>query len=155
MWGAFREPIKTFLASRHQRRSRERSRRDVVFGSFGTGSSQQQVRPCPLCPESRQVTASQRNDAMGHEQTWPLNARVQGPLCSKTDAVAEPLRWRLRYVAKGQNPDSWWPTQPPEDGLNAALSLMSFVRGVATPAIECIIQRHASLELFEIVIIHP
>ena len=28
---------------------------DVRFGSFATGSSQQQVGPCPLCPDSDQI----------------------------------------------------------------------------------------------------
>jgi hypothetical protein len=28
---------------------------DVRFGSFATGSSQQQVVPCPLCPDSDQI----------------------------------------------------------------------------------------------------
>ena len=36
---------------------------EVRFGSFATGSSHQQVKPCPLCPESRRAIASQRNDA--------------------------------------------------------------------------------------------
>ncbi len=29
--------------------------RDVQFGSFATGLSQQQVQPCPLCPDSDQI----------------------------------------------------------------------------------------------------
>jgi len=32
-----------------------RSLPDVRFGSFATGSSQQQVGPCPLCPDSDQI----------------------------------------------------------------------------------------------------
>src|SRR6201999_663021 len=28
---------------------------DVAYGSFAIGSSQQQVRPCPLCPDSDQI----------------------------------------------------------------------------------------------------
>src|SRR6202043_2803900 len=30
--------------------------RDARFGSFAIGSTQQQVRPCPLCPDSDQIT---------------------------------------------------------------------------------------------------
>jgi hypothetical protein len=35
------------------------------------GRASNQARTRPLCPESRPVTASQRNDAMGQKLTWP------------------------------------------------------------------------------------
>src|ERR1700726_1513803 len=53
--------------------------RDARFGSFAIGSSQQQVRPCPLCPGSDQIP--QRSEmtrcAMnGHELSLQRGGRL-------------------------------------------------------------------------------
>jgi hypothetical protein len=59
-----------------------------ALGHSRLGRAGNQARPCPLCPESRQVTASQRNDAMGHKRT-PYGV----PLCLRAAPRARDERW--------------------------------------------------------------
>ena len=47
---------------------------NVRFGSFATGSSQEQVEPCPLCPDSNQIPH------LAEMTLWANGGRFEHPL---------------------------------------------------------------------------